>query len=111
MAAMYMVSVVAERKCKRQMMCEICEAMDRDANDVVVALSKVLTERGATNKVVLLASLKLLMSAVSALEMPPQVFLSMVCSHYSDATNFEVVPLQVEPVQGNVNQKPDGKLN
>jgi len=78
--------------------CENCAAIEHEAEKTVMVLGKILTERGATNEVVMMAALKLLMSAVSALKMPPQVFLSMVCSYYSEATNFEVVPVHVAPV-------------
>ena len=75
--------------------CENCAVIDREAEETVTALSKILIERGATNEVVMITSIKLLMSAVAALKMPPQAFLSMVCSFYSEATDFDIVPVQV----------------
>ena len=96
-------------------MCEKCEKqmleLDEQATKLAEMLAKHLTDAEAGNEAVFLAATKLMMASVLAMKMPPQVFLPMMCEFYSNATGFEVVPLQVAEPASNTESDPKSKPN
>ena len=84
--------------------CDVCDAEQKSIN-LSEEVTNLLISNGAGNLTVFFVGAKLMVAALAVLQLPPNLYLKIVCDMYTKCTGTDIVPVQVSPIPVNTPKK------
>jgi hypothetical protein len=88
---------------------KFCEELQQKIGDLITKVTGVLEENQAGNDEVFMVGAELMMLAVKAMCMPPEVFTQLMCSMYSDVVGMAIIPVSMTRVPISEPEETDDK--